>query len=156
MRHRSTAKTLGRRSAHRKALLANLATSLFTHERITTTLLRAKVLRSFAERLITTARQDTLHARRLDARVVRDEDILTKVFAQLAPRYADRPGGYTRIYKLGYRRGDSAEMAVVEMVDRPTVTSGRAAKESGGRARKLVERDPDTAGRGAGDEPAPK
>jgi len=137
MRHRKSGRKLGRTGAHRRALMTNLATSLFDKERITTTLPKAKELRSFAERLITKAKGDTLHARRQVARHVHDSEVLRKVFDQLSPRYADRPGGYTRIYKLGYRKGDSAEMAIIELVDRPD----GAAPESGGGGRRLVERD---------------
>jgi large subunit ribosomal protein L17 len=119
--------------------MTNLATSLFDKERITTTLPKAKELRSFAERLITKAKGDNLHARRLVARHVHDKVVLQKVFDQLSPRYADRPGGYTRIYKLGFRKGDSAEMAVIELVDRP---EGEAPQSSGsGGGRRLVERE---------------
>ena len=139
MRHRKSGRKLGRPTAHRKAMMSNLATSLFDNERITTTLPRAKELRSFAERLITRAKKDSLHARRLVARVVHDKAVLKKLFDQLSPRYADRPGGYTRIYKLGYRKGDSAEMAVIELVDRPE----GLAPEAGGGGRRLVERDDD-------------
>jgi large subunit ribosomal protein L17 len=141
MRHRSSTVKLGRTSGHRKALLANMATSLFAHERIRTTLPKAKAVRSFAERLITTAKKDTLHARRLVARVVRDPEVLSKVFKQLGPRYAERPGGYTRIYKLGFRRGDSAEMAYLELVDRPRPRKEERAEGRAERKRKLVERE---------------
>ena len=120
-------------------MLRNMATSLFIHERITTTLAKAKVLRSYAERLITRAKQDTLHARRLVARDVQDKKVLTKLFSSLAPRYGARPGGYTRIYKLGLRKGDAAELAVVELVGRKT---GAAEPSTGGAARKrAIERD---------------
>ena len=138
MRHRKSGRKLGRTSAHRRALMTNLATSLFDKERITTTLPKAKELRSYAERLITKAKGDNLHARRLVARHVHDKVVLQKIFDQLSPRYADRPGGYTRIYKLGFRKGDSAEMAVIELVDRP---EGEAPQSSGGSARRLVERE---------------
>ena len=141
MRHRNSGRKLGRVSGHREAMLGNLATSLFAKERIRTTLPRAKELRSFAEKLITTAKRDSLHARRLVARVVHDQVVLRKVFAQLAPLYAERPGGYTRIYKLGFRRGDSAEMALIELVDRPSAKTEEPKPASGGGKRKLVERD---------------
>lgn len=137
MRHRKSGRKLGRTGAHRRALMTNLATSLFDKERITTTLPKAKELRSYAERLITKAKGDNLHARRLVARHVHDKVVLRKIFDQLSPRYADRPGGYTRIYKLGYRKGDSAEMAVIELVDRP---EGEAPESSGG-GRRLIERE---------------
>jgi large subunit ribosomal protein L17 len=150
MRHRNATKKLGRNSGHRKALMANLARSLFAEERIQTTLPKAKALRSYAEKLITTAKRDTLHARRLVARVVRDGSVLAKVFAQLAPRYAERPGGYTRIYKLGHRRGDSAELAIIEMVDRPVAQSQPTSDKPAGK-RKLVQREGETgAGEAAG------
>jgi len=139
MRHRKAGRRLCRTGGQRKALLGNLAMSLLDKERITTTLPRAKELRPFAEKLITTAKADTLHARRLVARVVRDKDILHKMFAQIAPRYAERPGGYTRILKLGkFRRGDDAELALIELVDRPA--PGKASTSAGG-GRKLVDRD---------------
>ena len=144
MRHRKAGRKLGRRPDQRKAMLGNLAMSLFAEERITTTLPKAKALRSYAEKLITTAKRDTLHARRLVARVVTDNTVLSKVFAQLAPRYAERPGGYTRIYKLGHRRGDSAELAIIELVDRPAA-KGPAADEKPTGKRKLVQRDGEAA-----------
>ena len=139
MRHRNTGRRLGRPSGQRKAMMGNLAQSLFESERITTTLPRAKELRSFAERLITHAKKDSLAARRLVARVVHDKDVLRKLFATLGPRYADRPGGYTRIYKLGYRAGDSAEMALIELVDRPQASAPK--KDQGAKKRRLVERE---------------
>lgn len=141
MRHRNSGRKLGRESSHRQAMMCNLATSLFASERIRTTLPRAKELRSFAEKLITTAKKDSLHARRLVARVVRDKDVLRKVFAQLAPLYAERPGGYTRIYKLGFRRGDSAEMALIELVDRPSAKAASAMKPGAPARKKLIESD---------------
>jgi large subunit ribosomal protein L17 len=138
MRHRKSGRRLGRTEAPRKAMMSNLATSLFAEERLTTTLPRAKELRSFAEKLLTRAKRDNLSARRLVARVVHDPEVLRKMFANLGPRYADRPGGYTRIYKLGFRQGDSAEMAMIELVDRATSS---APKPASGAKRRLVERD---------------
>jgi large subunit ribosomal protein L17 len=123
------------------AMLGNMSVSLFAEECITTTLPRAKELRSFAERLLTHAKKDSLHARRLVARVVHDKEVLRKVFSTLGPRYADRPGGYTRIYKLGFRKGDSAEMAIIELVDRPERVAPRPASTSQGTKKRLVERD---------------
>jgi large subunit ribosomal protein L17 len=154
MRHRKSGRKLGRPTAHRRAMMSNLATSLFDNERITTTLPKAKELRSFAERLITRAKKDSLHSRRLVARVVHDKDVLRKLFDQLSPRYADRPGGYTRIYKLGYRKGDSAEMAVIELVDRPEGIGPESGGGAGGR--RLVERDEDADApeEGSGDDSA--
>jgi len=97
-------------------MLRNMATSLFRHERITTTTARAKELRPYAERLITLARRGDLHARRLAARRIADREILGKLFDDIGPRYAERPGGYTRILKLGNRQGDAADMALIELV----------------------------------------
>jgi large subunit ribosomal protein L17 len=131
-------------------MLRNMATSLLGHERITTTLPKAKELRSFAEPLITAARQDTLAARRHVARDIHDEAVLRKLFRQLGPRYADRPGGYTRIYRLGSRRGDAAELAVIELVDRPAAASAATAEEAPGKRRRLVERDSDSGEAGDG------
>ncbi len=116
MRHRKKVAKLGRNAAHRKAMLRNLATDLLRHERVTTTLSKAKAVRRVTERLVTLGKRDTLHARRHAARVIRDKDVLSKVFNELAPRYAERPGGYTRIIRLSARAGDRAEMAVIEMV----------------------------------------
>lgn len=116
MRHRKKGRGLSRSPSHRKAVLRNLATSLFAHGRITTTTARAKELRPYAERLITLARRGDLHARRLAARKISDRTVLGTLFDEIGPRFAERPGGYTRILKLGNRRGDSAEMALIELV----------------------------------------
>ena len=116
MRHRKKGRNLSRSPSHRKALLRNMATSLFRHERITTTTARAKELRPYAERLITLARRGDLHARRLAGRRIADREILGKLFDDIGPRYAERPGGYTRILKLGNRQGDAADMALIELV----------------------------------------
>ncbi|MCY3547521.1 MAG: 50S ribosomal protein L17 [Gemmatimonadetes bacterium] len=116
MRHRKKGRSLSRSPSHRKALLRNMAMSLFQHERITTTTARAKELRPYVERLITLAKRGDLHARRLAARRIADRDVLGKLFDDIAPRYAERPGGYTRILKLGNRKGDAAEMALIELV----------------------------------------
>jgi large subunit ribosomal protein L17 len=116
MRHNVRLRKLGRTSGHRRALLRSLTTSLFRYERIRTTLPKAKELRPFAEKLITLARRDDLHARRLVLRQVADKDVVKKLFATLGPRFATRPGGYTRTLRLGTRQGDGAEMAIVELV----------------------------------------
>ena len=116
MRHRKKGRGLSRSPSHRKAVLRNMATSLFRHERITTTTARAKELRPYAERLITLARRGDLHARRLAARRIADREILGKLFDDIGPRYRERPGGYTRILKLGNRKGDAADMALIELV----------------------------------------
>jgi large subunit ribosomal protein L17 len=117
MRHRVAYRKLGRITPHRTALLRNLATALFERERIQTTLMKAKELRPYAEKLITLAkRDDRLHARRQVARDIQDPEVLRKLFDTLGARYSTRPGGYTRILRLGTRRGDGAEMAVVELL----------------------------------------
>ena len=118
MRHRVAHRKLGRTTPHRRALLRNLATAFFDRERIRTTLVKAKELRPFAERLITLAKRedDRLHARRLVLRDVKDPGIVKKLFDSLGSRFATRPGGYTRILHLGPRRGDGAEMAILELI----------------------------------------
>lgn len=127
---------LGGSPAHERLMLANLATSLFRHGRITTTEAKAKRLRPLAERLITKAKQGTLHARRQVITVIRDRDVSTALFDEIGPRYAARPGGYTRIVKTGPRRGDAAPMAIIELVEpmteppAPAATSGRRRKEA--------------------------
>ena len=110
---------LGGSAAHQRLILSNLATQLFEHDAIRTTETKAKLLRPYAEKLITKARRGTLADRREAAKVIRDKDVLHKLFAEIGPFFADRPGGYTRIIKLGERRGDNAPMAYVELVDRP-------------------------------------
>jgi large subunit ribosomal protein L17 len=107
---------LGGSPAHQKAILANLATSLFEHGRITTTEAKARLLRPYAERLITKAKKGDLHNRRQVLRVVRDKGVVHALFEEIGPRFAERPGGYTRITKLGPRKGDNAPMAVIELV----------------------------------------
>jgi large subunit ribosomal protein L17 len=116
MRHNVGYRKLGRTSGHRRALLRGLATELFRHERLRTTLPKAKELRPYAERLITLARRDDLHARRRVLRQITDRDVVKKLFDTLAPRFATRPGGYTRTLHLGPRQGDGADMAIVELV----------------------------------------
>ncbi|HIA98630.1 MAG: 50S ribosomal protein L17 [Longimicrobiales bacterium] len=117
MRHRKKGRKLQRTASHRRAMLRNLATSLFRHERIETTTAKAKELRPYAERLITLARRGDLHARRLVARKIQDREVLGKLFDEISPRYAERPGGYTRILKLGNRKGDAAEISLIELVN---------------------------------------
>jgi len=124
MRHRNQGRKLNRTASHRSALLASLATALFKHEQIATTLPKAKELRRVADRLITLAKKGDLHARRLAFSRIRDEAMVAKLFDTLGPRYAERPGGYTRVMKAGFRYGDSAPMAVIELVDRDTEAKG--------------------------------
>ncbi len=116
MRHRSKGRQLSRTASHRRALLRNMAASLFEHEGINTTVAKAKELRPYAERLVTLARRGDLHALRQVERKIQDREILTKLFKTIGPRFAARPGGYTRILKLGHRSGDGAEMARIELL----------------------------------------
>jgi large subunit ribosomal protein L17 len=119
MRHRQSGRKLNRNSSHRKAMFSNMAASLMRHEVINTTLPKAKELRRVAEPLITMAKSDSVHKRRLAFARLRDREVVTKLFNELGPRYQDRPGGYLRILKTGFRAGDKAPMALVELVDRP-------------------------------------
>jgi len=119
MRHRQSGRKLNRNSSHRKAMFSNMAASLMRHEVITTTLPKAKELRRVAEPLITMAKSDSVHKRRLAFARLRDREVVTKLFNELGPRYQNRPGGYLRILKTGFRAGDKAPMALVELVDRP-------------------------------------
>jgi large subunit ribosomal protein L17 len=119
MRHRQSGRKLNRNSSHRKAMFSNMAASLMRHEVITTTLPKAKELRRVAEPLITMAKNDSVHKRRLAFARLRDREVVTKLFNELGPRYQNRPGGYLRILKTGFRAGDKAPMALVELVDRP-------------------------------------
>jgi large subunit ribosomal protein L17 len=130
MRHRVAHRKLGRKTPHRTALLRNLATALFEHERVRTTLPKAKELRPFAEKLITLAKREDgrLHARRQAARQLQDPAVLTKLFDTIGARFATRPGGYTRILRLGTRQGDGAEMAYLELVGYEYKPAGKADK----------------------------
>jgi len=119
MRHRKSGRQLNRNSSHRKAMFQNMAVSLLRHEAIKTTLPKAKELRRVAEPFITMAKSDSVHRRRIAFNRLRDREVVGKLFNELGPRYKDRPGGYLRILKMGYRSGDSAPMAYVELVDRP-------------------------------------
>lgn len=128
MRHRNTGRQLSRNSSHRKAMLRNMATSLLSHEVIKTTVAKAKELRRVAEPLITLAKIDSVHKRRLAFARLRDRDVVTKLFNELGPRYKERPGGYMRILKDGFRAGDNAPMALVELVDRPELAMDATAE----------------------------
>jgi large subunit ribosomal protein L17 len=119
MRHRKSGRKFNMTSSHRKALFSNMASSLFEHELIKTTLPKAKELRSFAEPLITLSKEDSVAKRRLAFARLRDRDVVTKLFNELGPRYKNRAGGYLRIMKCGFRSGDDSPMAYVELVDRP-------------------------------------
>lgn len=140
MRHRNSVKQLGRTHAHRKAMFSNMVTSLFKHERIVTTREKGKELKRISERLITRAKKNIdlseaeenkkLHNKREAMKVVKDRDVLRKLFEDIAPRFKDRKGGYTRIYLLGKRPGDAAEMSIVELVEKKIVEKKSADKET--------------------------
>jgi large subunit ribosomal protein L17 len=125
MRHGYARRKLGRTSAHRTALFANMAASLIKHEQIVTTLPKAKELRPVVEKLVTLAKRGDLHARRQAIAQVRDKDQVSKLFAVLGPRYAERRGGYIRVLKAGFRYGDNAPLAVIEFVDRDPAEKGK-------------------------------
>lgn len=127
MRHNKSGKRLGRNSSHRTAMLRNMITSLIEHERITTTDSRAKELRKVADRMITLGKRGDLHARRQVLAVLRDSKVVAKLFDQVAPRFKDRPGGYTRILKLGTRLGDNAPQAIIELVEEEIVSKTKVA-----------------------------
>lgn len=122
MRHRQSGRQLNRNSSHRKAMFQNMVNSLFKHELIKTTLPKAKELRRFAEPLITLGKVDNVANRRLAFSRMRDKDMVGKLFSELSPRYKERPGGYLRVMKCGFRPGDAAPMAYVELVGRPEVS----------------------------------
>ena len=117
MRHNKKFNHLGRKSGHRKAMLANMASSLILHKRIETTLAKAKALRVYIEPLITKSKDDTTHSRRTVFSYLKQKEAITELFRVIAPKIADRPGGYTRVLKLGFRQGDAADMAMIELVD---------------------------------------
>ena len=136
MRHRHGARKLNRTSSHRKAMFSNMAVSLLTHEQIKTTLPKAKELRRVADKMITLGKRGTLHTRRQAFSFLRDDEAVLKLFGTLADRYKERSGGYTRVLKAGYRYGDNAPMAVIELMDRDPDAKGAADK-----AREAQEKD---------------
>ena len=127
MRHNKSGKRLGRNTPHRTAMLRNMVTSLFDHEKITTTDARAKELRKVVDRMITLGKRGDLHARRQVLSVIRDQQIVAKLFDQIGPRYKDRPGGYTRIIKIGSRLGDNAPQSIIALVEEETTSSSSVA-----------------------------
>jgi len=129
MRHQRSGKKLGRDSAHRKALYANLTGALIEHGRIKTTVTKAKAVKPIAEQMITLGRRGDLHARRQATAFLRSKDVVHKLFAEVGPQFADRPGGYTRIVKIGPRFGDAADMVYLELVDTPLVFKTRVSRE---------------------------
>ncbi len=128
MRHRKQGRGLSRSPSHRKAMLNNLAASVLDSERVQTTTAKAKEVRRLVERLITFGKRNDLHARRQVLRVIHNESVVAKLFGPLADRYADRPGGYTRIVRVGYRQGDAADMSILELIDREGATEEQAAE----------------------------
>jgi large subunit ribosomal protein L17 len=148
MRHKIFGKKLGRSSGHRKMLRRNLITQLFQHERITTTRAKAEAIRGAAEHMITQAKRAAkhpdpgrhIHIRRLLNGRLNDPDVVRKLFDQFVPRYAERPGGYTRMYKIGFRKGDAAEMVILELVDRDTGEDKTESRGVAGTARNLLGR----------------
>ena len=133
MRHRVSGRKLGRTSSHRRAMFRNQLASFIEHERIRTTLHKAKELRPLAEKMITQGKRDTLHARRQVRRWVDDRTLIKKLFDDIAPRFAERPGGYTRIIKLGPRLGDAAEMAILELVEKGEAAAPEPKKKGKGK-----------------------
>lgn len=140
MRHRIAGRKLGRTTAHRQALLRNLSKELLEKEKIKTTLSKAKELQPYAEKLVTLAKRETLHARRLVLRKIQDKKVVAKLFDALSARYAQRPGGYTRVIKLGPRPGDNAEMAIIELVEAESAHEGETSSEGKGKARKTKKK----------------
>jgi large subunit ribosomal protein L17 len=155
MRHGDKIKNLGRTSAHRSALLSNLASQLIAHKRIVTTLAKAKALRTYIEPLITKAKENTTHQRRVVFSYLQDKEAVTELFSTVAAKVAGRPGGYTRIIKLGTRVGDNAEMALIELVDFNEIygkgkgeskeATGKRTRRAGGRKKAAVAEGGETA-----------
>ena len=141
MRHLKAGRKLNRTSAHRKALFRNMVTSLLDRERVQTTDAKAKALRPFVDRMITLGKRGTLHARRQALAFIRSEDVVKKLFDDVAVRFRERPGGYTRIVKLGVRKGDAAPMSLIELVDRGDASKSEAEKKRERRSRTRQRRD---------------
>ena len=140
MRHRIKGRKLGRTTSHRMATLRSLATALIKHKKINTTVAKAKQLRLFVEPLITKAKNDSVHARRLIARHIHDKEVLKDLFSEVVPKIGDRPGGYTRVIKLGNRVGDAAEMAIIELVDFNDVSTKKTKKAAAEPVKKTKEK----------------
>ena len=138
MRHNKAINHLGRKSGHRKALLANMATSLILHKRIETTVAKAKALKMYVEPLITKSKADSTHSRRTVFSYLKNKEAVTELFRTVAPKIADRPGGYTRVLKTGFRQGDGADMAIIELVDfnEAALASAKPAKKTTRRSSK--------------------
>ena len=136
MRHNKKINHLGRQAGHRKALMSNMASSLILHKRIETTVAKAKALRKFVEPLITKSKEDTTHSRRVVFSYLKDKHAVTELFREVAPRVADRPGGYTRILHTGFRLGDASEMCIIELVDFKETYKAGATPEAKTRTRR--------------------
>lgn len=136
MRHNNKTKSLGRKAGHRRALMANLASSLIEHKRINTTLAKGKSLRTYVEPLLTKAKNDTTHSRRVVFGYLQNKTVVAELFREVAPKIADRPGGYTRIIKTGARKGDGAEMCMIELVDFNETYGAETKKKTTRRRRK--------------------
>jgi large subunit ribosomal protein L17 len=137
MRHSRVINHLGRTSSHRKSMLANMATSLILHKRITTTTAKAKALRTYVEPLITKSKEDSTHSRRVVFSYLKDKEAVAELFREISPKVAERPGGYTRMLKIGNRIGDNADMCIIELVDyNEAMLGGEAAKTKTTRRRK--------------------
>ncbi len=145
MRHSRVINHLGRTSSHRKAMLSNMATSLILHKRITTTTAKAKALRTFVEPLITKSKEDSTHSRRVVFGYLKDKTAVAELFREVSPKVAERPGGYTRILKIGNRIGDNADMCIMELVDyNEAMLGGEAAKTKTTRRRRATKKKEET------------
>ena len=145
MRHSRVINHLGRTSSHRKAMLSNMATSLILHKRITTTTAKAKALRTFVEPLITKSKEDSTHSRRVVFSYLKDKSAVAELFREVSPKVAERPGGYTRILKIGNRIGDNADMCILELVDyNEAMLGGEAAKTKTTRRRRTTKKKEET------------
>ncbi|MES2393427.1 MAG: 50S ribosomal protein L17 [Acidobacteriota bacterium] len=154
MRHRNGGYKLGRNTSHRRALLRNLVTSIVLHDRIKTTLTKAKASRPIVEKMITLGKNGSVHARRQALAYLLTPEAVDRLFATVAPRYATRPGGYSRIVKVGPRQGDSAEVAYIELLDAEAELSEKADKREAARAKRREELQKQLEEQSAGDEPA--
>jgi large subunit ribosomal protein L17 len=141
MRHNVKGRKLGRTASHRKATISSLITSLLKHKRIKTTLAKAKETRVFAEKLVTKARKGDLHAKKQVMDVIKDKEVVKELFAEIIPKIGDRPGGYTRVVKLGHRMGDAAQMAILELVDYNEVVTAREEEQKEKRKAKAKEKE---------------
>ena len=144
MRHRVRKGKLGLKTEHRLSVLRNLCTELFRHGRITSTDVKIKELRRFSEKIITTAKNDSVHSRRLVNTKIKDKDVLRKLFEEIAPSFLERPGGYTRVIRLGNRLGDNADMALIELVDFNDIYSVDSQKKKSTRRRRSKNKDQDS------------